>query len=178
VTYHPSKATRILLRLIESYGKKWLDSNPRKPARLSAGYAATDGWPVSEVITMYTCAKATAEKRQRKGMVSYFLLDANAVAGSPLAVTWVDVEPGGRQLVHHHPETQVYVIVQGSGLMHVGGEIRPVRAGDLIYIPSSAEHGIENNTAEPLSYVSAAKPAMNLRAAYDQGPHTPDAYES
>jgi mannose-6-phosphate isomerase-like protein (cupin superfamily) len=127
---------------------------------------------------MYTCAKSTAEKRPRKGMVSRFLLDTYAVPESPLAVTWVDVEPGGRQLLHHHPETQVYVIVQGSGLMHVGGEIQPVQAGDLIYIPSNAEHGIENNTAEPLSYVSAATPAMNLRAAYDQGPHTPDAYDS
>jgi mannose-6-phosphate isomerase-like protein (cupin superfamily) len=127
---------------------------------------------------MYTCAKTTADHRQRKGMVSYFLPDAHAVSESPLAVTWVDVEPGGRQLLHHHPEMQVYVIVQGSGLMHVGGEIQRVRAGDLIYIPSNAEHGIENDRAEPLSYVSAATPAMNLRAAYDQGPHTPDAYES
>jgi mannose-6-phosphate isomerase-like protein (cupin superfamily) len=74
--------------------------------------------------------------------------------------------------------TQVYVIVQGSGIMHVGGEIQPVQAGDLIYIPSNAEHGIENNTAEPLSYVSAATPAMNLRAAYDRGALTPDAYDS
>jgi mannose-6-phosphate isomerase-like protein (cupin superfamily) len=127
---------------------------------------------------MYTCAKTTAEKRPRKGMVSYFLLDAHAVSGSPLAVTWVDVEPGGRQLLHHHPETQVYVIVQGSGLMHVGGEIQRVQAGDLVYIPSNAEHGIENDTAESLSYVSAATPAMDLRAAYDRGPHTPDAYDS
>jgi mannose-6-phosphate isomerase-like protein (cupin superfamily) len=125
---------------------------------------------------MYTRARSEADKRERKGLVSHFLLGTPEIADTPLAVTWVDVEPGGHQLLHHHPETQVYIVVQGSGLMHVDGETQPVQTGDLIYIPPNAEHGIRNHTSERLSYISAATPAMNLRAAYDQGAHVPEAY--
>ncbi len=125
---------------------------------------------------MYTCAKDTAEKRARPGMTSYFLLGRHSVADTPLAVTWVDVEPGGRQLIHHHPETQVYVIIEGTGIMHVGGETLPVKAGDLAYIPSNADHGIENTGEGMLRYVSTATPAMDLIAAYDRGAHTPEKY--
>lgn len=37
-------------------------------------------------------------------------------------------------------------------------------------------HGIENNTAAPLVYVSAATPAFHLPQAYDRGQLTSDAY--
>ena len=125
---------------------------------------------------MYVCNKHAAEQRPRPGMTSYFLLGSHSVEDTPLAVTWVDVEPGGRQLIHHHPETQVYVIIEGAGIMHVGGETQAVKAGDLAYIPSNANHGLENTGAGVLRYVSAATPAMDLIAAYDHGPHTPEQY--
>ncbi len=125
---------------------------------------------------MYVRSTADADKRSRNGLVSYFLLGRADVPGTPLAATWVTVEPGGQQKLHHHTAIQIYVIVQGSGLMHVGGESQQVSAGDLIYIPSDAKHGIENNTAESLVYVSAATPAFDLPQAYDQGQLTPGAY--
>lgn len=125
---------------------------------------------------MFMRTKGTAPCRERKGLVSHFLLDATGVADTPLAVTWVEVDPGARQLPHHHPQTQVYVIISGSGLMRVGDEVQPVGVGDLVYVPSNAQHGIENTGNEMLSYVSAATPVIDLAAAYDRGPHTPDAY--
>jgi mannose-6-phosphate isomerase-like protein (cupin superfamily) len=125
---------------------------------------------------MYVQNKDTADQRKRSRLVSYFLLGRADVPDTPIAATWVTVEPGGQQIVHHHPEIQIYIIVQGGGLMRVGGESRQVQAGDLVYIPSNAEHGIHNNASEPLMYVSAATPAFDLPQAYDQGQLTPDAY--
>ena len=71
----------------------------------------------------------------------------------------------------------MYVIIAGRGQMTVGDETHAVAAGDLVYIPSDAPHGIENTGAETLRYVSAATPAFDLVEAYDRGQLTPDAYE-
>ncbi len=83
---------------------------------------------------MFVRSKTSADKRERKGMTSYFMLGRGDAGQSDLAITWVDVEAGGRQLLHSHPEVQVYVIIAGQGKMHVGGEEQEVQAGDLIYI--------------------------------------------
>jgi methionyl-tRNA synthetase len=117
---------------------------------------------------MFTSRKSTADKRERNGLVSHFLLGKGDVDGDAMAITWVDVNPGSRQELHHHPQVQVYVIVRGQGRMHVGGETQDVQVGDMAYIPSNAMHGIENTGSELLSYVSAASPAIDLVAAYDR----------
>ena len=125
---------------------------------------------------MFVLNQNDAESRERDGLISRFLLGKVDVPDAPMTVTWVTVEPGKRQPLHHHAPTQVYIIIQGGGLMHVGGETQQVHTGDLIYIPSGAEHGIENNTTEILAYVSAATPAFDLRQAYDRGQLTSNAY--
>jgi mannose-6-phosphate isomerase-like protein (cupin superfamily) len=127
---------------------------------------------------MFVRNKEDADKRMRgAGLLSHFLLGSGDVDGDALAVTWVDIVPGARQRLHNHPQPQVYVIIQGTGLMHVAGESRQVRVGDLVFVPASAMHGIDNNGDTPLSYVSAATPAVDLTEAYDHGQLTPAAYE-
>ena len=125
---------------------------------------------------MFTRSKTTADRRDRSGLTSYFMLGRGDVSGDALAVTWVEVQPGARQRLHNHPEVQVYVLVAGQGRMTVGEETREVAAGDLVYIPSGLMHGIENTGTEVLQYVSAANPAFDLVEAYDRGQLTPDAY--
>jgi mannose-6-phosphate isomerase-like protein (cupin superfamily) len=44
-----------------------------------------------------------------------------------------------------------------------------VEAGDLIFIPPVAVHGIENPSGEVLTYVSAATPTVDWAAFYDTG---------
>lgn len=127
---------------------------------------------------MFIRHKEQADKRMRgAGLLSHFLLGKGDADGDPLAVTWVDIVPGAKQRLHSHPEPQVYVIIQGSGMMHLAGESAQVRVGDLIFIPANAMHGIDNNGDGPLSYVSAATPATDLTEAYDRGQLMPAAYE-
>lgn len=126
---------------------------------------------------MFIRSKTQADSRERQGLISHFMLGQGDVDGDALAVTWVDVEAGARQRPHHHPEVQVYVIIQGQGEMQVGDEIQHVTAGDLIAIPSNAVHGIINTSETTLSYVSAATPAFDLEQAYDRGQLTPEAYQ-
>ena len=128
---------------------------------------------------MFVRNKANAEKRERSGLTSHFMLGREDVESDALAITWVDVEVGAKQRLHNHPEVQVYVIIAGTGQMHVGDETRDVQAGDLIFIPTEAFHGIDNMGNSVLSYISAASPAFeSLPFAYDKGQLTPEAYKS
>lgn len=125
---------------------------------------------------MFIRSKAAADHRVRSGLVSYFLLEKGDVPEDVLGITWVDVEPGARQRPHNHFQPQVYILTAGAGFMRVGDEEQTVSAGDLIYIPPNAMHGITNTGSEMLSYISAATPTFDLVEAYDRGQLTPDAY--
>lgn len=126
---------------------------------------------------MFVRNKDQADKRERNGLISHFMFGRGDADTNALAITWVTVEPEKQQLLHNHPEVQVYIIIAGAGKMHVAGEEKTVRAGDLIYIPSNAMHGIVNTGDEILQYVSAANPAFDLEEAYDRGQLTAEAYQ-
>jgi len=125
---------------------------------------------------MFTINKENAQKRERNGLTSYFMLDKRTSVQTELAVTWVTVKPGGRQIPHHHEPEQVYVIVQGVGEMQVGAEKKVVSTGDLVYIPSNFEHGIVNTGDDMLVYISAATPPFDLTEAYDRGQLQSESY--
>ena len=117
---------------------------------------------------MFTSSVETVPARQRGELVSYLMLQKGEMQ-TAMTVTWVDIEPGGSQRLHSHDPQQVYVIVSGRGRMQVGDEEREVGRGELVLIPSWAQHGIVNVGAERLTYVSAATPAFDLEVVYDEG---------
>jgi len=51
-----------------------------------------------------------------------------------------DMREVGYTEPHYHPETEVYFILQGSGLVVVGGEETVVQKGSAILIPSNTAH--------------------------------------
>ena len=79
------------------------------------------------------------------------------------------VEPGAKQQTHQHVPEQAYVVVSGQGRITVGSDVADVKAGDLVYVPSNAEHAVENVGTEKLIYVSVAVPALDIEAMYDTG---------
>lgn len=98
-------------------------------------------------------------RHHRGGQVSYLLLTKGQFGSERLSITWVDGQPGSQQALHAHPaQEQVFVIVQGWGLMLVDGEEREVTPGTLIFIPPGATHAIRNIGREPLTFVSATVP--------------------
>lgn len=113
--------------------------------------------------------KTHVPQRERNGLTSHILLQAGDIPDAQLAATWVEVIPGAQQRPHNHEAEQVYIIVQGSGLMQINDETQPVTIGDLVYIPSNARHGIQNTGSGTLIYVSAATPNMDITTNYDYG---------
>src|SRR5215469_8019661 len=93
--------------------------------------------------------------REYHGLRSHNFRQQGDPPGTKLAITWVDVPPGARQMLNQHGPEQVSVILAGTGRMHVGEEEEDGVTGDLISIPPSVVHAIENRSQELLSSVSA-----------------------
>ena len=105
---------------------------------------------------------AAAPINERGGQRSHLLLGWGQFGSGNLAITWVEAAPGSMQAVHGHPgNEQVYVIVRGRGVMHVGDDMQEVSEATLVFIPPGAAHAIKNTSDEPLVFVSATSPPFD-----------------
>ena len=65
---------------------------------------------------------------------------------------------------HHHLLTEeIYYILQGTGQMTVGDEVREVEAGDAIFIPRGNTHTLENTGHTPMTILLVCGPAHALQ---------------
>src|SRR5687768_3605089 len=70
------------------------------------------------------------------------------------------IKPGRRSIRHHlEGATEVYYLLSGRGLMHIGEEQREVRAGDALLIPAGAVQFLENTGEEDLAFLAIVEPA-------------------
>ncbi|MFN2272533.1 MAG: cupin domain-containing protein [Anaerolineae bacterium] len=108
--------------------------------------------------------KNSSPRYKRDNITSHLLVSALTCGAENLAITLVEMEPGGVQHIHSHKPEQMYYILEGSGVMSVDGEQRQVQAGDCIYYPPFAKHGLENTGGTVLRYLSAASPSFTAEA--------------
>ena len=102
----------------------------------------------------------SSPRYKRDSITSHLLVSALTCSAENLTITLVEMEPGGFQHVHYHNPEQMYYILEGAGIMTVDDEREPVKAGDCIYFPSRAKHGLENTGGTVLRYLSAASPSF------------------
>lgn len=55
----------------------------------------------------------------------------------------VAFEPGARNAGHSHPWEHEVFVLEGSGIVEINGEIREIKAHDVLYIPPNAHHHFE-----------------------------------
>ena len=101
-----------------------------------------------------------APRYRRDGITSYLLASAGTTQSQNLTTTLVEMDVGGEQKPHSHLPEQTYFILEGSGVMTVDSEAAEVTAGDCIFIPSEASHGLQNTGSSVLRYYSAASPSF------------------
>ena len=82
------------------------------------------------------------------------------------------VKPGGKTLPHRLRSAEVYCIVEGRGLVHVGSERAEVEAGQAVYIPPGEIQHIENPGGGDLAFLCIADPAW--RAEDEETSGKPD----
>ena len=81
----------------------------------------------------------------------------DADVGYSLALAWVD--PGERTVPHRlRRQTEVYLILKGTGRMHVGDQSDELAGGDAVVIPTGAVQWIENTGSEVLHFAALVSP--------------------
>jgi quercetin dioxygenase-like cupin family protein len=64
-----------------------------------------------------------------------------APAPARLRSNLVSFDPGARTVWHTHPLGQTLYVISGCGLIQSwGGEVRQIRAGDVVWIPPGEKH--------------------------------------
>ncbi len=85
---------------------------------------------------------------------------ARGTAAKQLGLS-VDIVPPGKRACpyhFHYVEEEMFIVLEGSGTLRVAGEMLPISAGDVMFIPAgpSYPHQIINTSDAPLKYLSAS----------------------
>lgn len=102
------------------------------------------------------CAEIIAADRTRLRELLHPERDAARIRYS-LAVAWLD--PGQRSAPHRLKSAEVYLVIRGSGVMHIDSESAEVAPGDAVYIPAGAVQWLENPGAHPIEFACIVDPA-------------------
>ncbi|MFZ6647756.1 cupin domain-containing protein [Undibacterium sp. TJN25] len=81
-------------------------------------------------------------------------------AAQKLGASIDTVAPGKRSCPYHfhYAQEEMFVVLEGTGSLRVAGEMLPIRAGDVIFIPPGPEypHQLINTSDAPLKYLSVS----------------------
>lgn len=75
--------------------------------------------------------------------------------------------PPGRAKPHYHEYEEVAYILEGAGVLHIGGERTRVEAGSCIHFPLREPHILENVGKGTLRVLGVFHPAGDPSAAYN-----------
>src|SRR5262245_8162347 len=83
---------------------------------------------------------------------------SDGTVASKLGAGYDILEPGKRSCPYHfhHAQEEMFVILEGEGSLRVAGEMVPVKAGDVVFIPPGPAypHQFVNTSAVPMRYLS------------------------
>ena len=85
---------------------------------------------------------------------------SDGTAAKKLGAGFDILAPGMRGCPYHfhYAQEEMFVILEGEGTLRVAGEMVPVRAGDVIFIPPGPEypHQLINTSPAPMKYLSVS----------------------
>jgi quercetin dioxygenase-like cupin family protein len=87
----------------------------------------------------------------QKGLVYWKTLISKGVTRSEnLTLGIASLPPGGALNEHRHKQDEIYLVLEGSGLVRVADEELTVGAGSAVFIPGDALHSCGNTGASDL----------------------------
>jgi uncharacterized cupin superfamily protein len=85
---------------------------------------------------------------------------SKGTAAAKLGAGYDILAPGKRGCPYHFHRAQeeMFIILEGEGSLRVAGEMVPVRAGDVVFIPAGPKypHQFINTSAGPMKYLSVS----------------------
>ena len=91
-----------------------------------------------------------ADAARRGGSRWKTLISGNVTPSEALTLGVSTLAPGGALHEHRHTQDEVYLVLEGSGLVRVGDEELTVGAGSAVFIPGDALHSCENTGTSDL----------------------------
>jgi quercetin dioxygenase-like cupin family protein len=80
-------------------------------------------------------------------------LPLSAETESPNTVVYLEVDPGDRIPLHTHSADEIFVVLQGTGIVTAGDRQWTASAGAVAAAPAFTKHGWENTGSETLKLV-------------------------
>ena len=80
-------------------------------------------------------------------------LPISAATGSPNTLVYLEVDPGKRIPLHTHTADEVFVVLEGEGVVTSGDRQWAASAGAIAVAPAFERHGWENIGSETLRIV-------------------------
>lgn|ERR1039457_974031 len=74
------------------------------------------------------------------------------------------INPGKTSYRHKLRTSEVYYILEGEGIMHIGEEEEKVLPGDAVYIPPDAVQYVYNSGTTDLKFICIVDPAWRKEA--------------
>jgi mannose-6-phosphate isomerase-like protein (cupin superfamily) len=102
------------------------------------------------------CKEITAGDRTR---LRELLHPGRDVAEIRYSLAAARLAPGRRSQPHRLKTAEVYYLVRGSGVMHIGDEAARVEPGDAVYIPPEAVQWLENTGGGEIEFLCIVDPA-------------------
>ena len=121
------------------------------PAPGTATHAVVD-------LTAVEQAEATAGRA--------FLLGATPEVGCGSVTQFIGLVPPGRAPDHFHRYDEVIYILEGDGVLEIGGEQAPIRPGTCIHLPRTLVHCLANTGESELRLLGVFRPAGSPAEAY------------
>ncbi len=113
----------------------------------------------SKLIRNFNDAELTREQRDPL----YDTLCARLATGTVASKLGLGIDilaPGKRGCPYHlhHAQEELFIVLEGEGSLRVAGEMLPVRAGDVVFIPAGPEypHQFINTSQAPMKYLSVS----------------------
>jgi mannose-6-phosphate isomerase-like protein (cupin superfamily) len=88
-----------------------------------------------------------------------FRLLVNEDAGCLDVTQFVGLIPPGRAPMHSHTYDEVIYVIEGEGVLHLGGEDSPLGPGSCIHLPPLEEHCLENTGPAPMRVLGVFHPS-------------------
>ncbi|HEX4525125.1 MAG TPA: cupin domain-containing protein [Gaiellaceae bacterium] len=95
-----------------------------------------------------------------------FLLGATPEVGCRSVTQFIGLVPPGRAPDHFHRYDEVIYILEGEGVLEIGGEQAPLRAGSCIHLPRTLVHCLANTGDSELRLLGVFTPAGSPAEAY------------
>jgi mannose-6-phosphate isomerase-like protein (cupin superfamily) len=129
---------------------RWLDLTAQAPQ-----VGATSSW--RGVVLQADEGQHLVSGRRRAPM--RIKVDSRAAPGATMSMLISEVAPGASIPVHlHRNEDELIFIHTGSGIITLGDQRIPSRAGAMLYAPKGVWHGVENTGQDTLTWCATYSP--------------------